>query len=176
MDGVSGTRGFFIKPSPLFSDHFEGDMNTVEARVQDLVEKLRQQDCRITPQRLAILHTLASSHAHPSVEQIFEKVKKDFPTTSIATVYKTVSLLKSMGELIEFSFGDGSNHYDGRDPSPHPHFICQVCRRIDDIDIPELAHIGGQVADRGEYRITAFHINAWGICPSCQAAMEKKKA
>ncbi|NLC71134.1 MAG: transcriptional repressor [Desulfuromonadaceae bacterium] len=151
-------------------------MMTIETRVQDLVEKLRSQDCRITPQRLAILHTLAASHNHPSVEQIFEKVKGDFPTTSIATVYKTISLLKGMGELIEFSFGDGSNHYDGRDPSPHPHFICQICRCIEDIEIPELARIGEQLAGHSDYLITAFHINAWGICPACQAVAEKKKA
>lgn len=151
-------------------------MNTVETRVQGLVEKLRQQDCRITPQRLAILYTLAASHNHPSVDQIFEKVKGDFPTTSIATVYKTISLLKGMGELIEFSFGDGSNHYDGRDPSPHPHFICQVCRRIDDIDIPELAHLGHHLVEGRDYRINALHVNAWGICPACQAAAKQRKA
>lgn len=151
-------------------------MNPVEARVEELVDKLRRQDCRITPQRLAILQTLAASRNHPSVEQIYEKVRGDFPTTSIATVYKTISLLKGMGELIEFSFGDGSNHYDGRDPSPHPHFICQACRRIEDIDIPELASLSHQLADRGDYQITAFHINAWGICPDCQAAMAKKKS
>ncbi|MBN1142438.1 MAG: transcriptional repressor [Deltaproteobacteria bacterium] len=145
-------------------------MKTVETRVQELVEKLRGQDCRITPQRLAILHVLASSRLHPSVEQIFAKVKGDFPTTSIATVYKTISLLKEMGELIEFSFGDGSNHYDGRDPFPHPHFICRFCHRIEDLEIPELKDIGARLAARSDYRITGYQLNCWGICPACHAA------
>lgn len=152
-------------------------MSSVEKRVQGLVEKLRLRSCRITPQRLAILQTLASSCCHPSVEQIFEKVKRDFPTTSIATVYKTVSLLKEMGELIEFSFGDGSNHYDGRDPSPHPHFICRSCHRIEDIEIPELAYIGRHLATCGDYRIDAYQLNCWGLCPACAAAKrESEKA
>ncbi|MBN2427911.1 MAG: transcriptional repressor [Deltaproteobacteria bacterium] len=142
-------------------------MKNVEIRVQDLVDKLRIKDYRITPQRLAILKTLASTRAHPSVEQIFDKVKVDFPTTSIATVYKTVSLLKDMGELIEFSFGEGSNHYDGRSAVPHPHFICTSCRKIEDIDVPDLEMITEKLAEKENYQITAFQLNFYGKCPDC---------
>jgi len=142
-------------------------MKNIEIRVQDLVDKLRVQDYRITPQRLAILKTLASTKSHPSVEQIFEKVKVDFPTTSIATVYKTVSLLKDMGELIEFSFGEGSNHYDGRSAVPHPHFICTGCRKIEDIDVPDLDRISEKIAEKKDYLITAYQLNFYGKCPDC---------
>jgi Fur family peroxide stress response transcriptional regulator len=142
-------------------------MENVDTRVENLVGKLRVKDFRITPQRLAILKTLASSRSHPSVEQIFEKVKVDFPTTSIATVYKTISLLKEMGELIEFSFGDGSNHYDGRIAKPHPHFICTACRKIEDVELPDVERLGEKLAEKTDYRITAYQLNFYGICPDC---------
>ena len=142
-------------------------MKNIEARVQDLVDKLRFKDYRITPQRLAILKTLAASRSHPSVEQIFEKVKVDFPTTSIATVYKTVSLLKDIGELIEFSFAEGSNHYDGRSAVSHPHFICTDCRKIEDVDISDLEGIGEKLAEKENYRVTAYQLNFFGKCPDC---------
>ena len=142
-------------------------MENVEARVEDLLGKLRLKDYRITPQRLAILKTLASNRSHPSVEQIFDKVKIDFPTTSIATVYKTVSLLKEMGELIEFSFGEGSNHYDGYSSVPHPHFICNDCRKIEDVHFPDLERLGEKLAEKEDYRITAFQLNFFGTCPDC---------
>jgi Fur family peroxide stress response transcriptional regulator len=66
-------------------------------RLKEMIDKLRENDFRITPQRLAILRILATSKGHPSVEQIFDQVKKHFPTTSLATVYKTVSLAKEIG-------------------------------------------------------------------------------
>ena len=53
-----------------------------------MLAKLKAHAFRITPQRLAVLKVLAESEGHPTVEQIHEKVKKDFPTTSLATIYK----------------------------------------------------------------------------------------
>ena len=82
-------------------------------RLEKMIQKLREHDHRITPQRLAILNVLAASEGHPSVEQIYARVKTDFPTTSLATVYKNVSLMKSLGEVLELGFSDDSNRYDG---------------------------------------------------------------
>ena len=36
--------------------------------------------------------------------------------TSLATVYKTVTLLKELDEVMELGFGEGSNRYDGNNP------------------------------------------------------------
>ncbi len=61
-----------------------------EHRLRKMVEALRENQFRITPQRLAILKVLAESKGHPSVESIYEQVKPNFPTTSLATIYKAV--------------------------------------------------------------------------------------
>jgi Fur family peroxide stress response transcriptional regulator len=72
-------------------------MANPEARLDELIVRLREQRHRLTPQRMAVLRILAVSEGHPSVEQIYQRVKADFPMTSLATVYKTVTLLKEMG-------------------------------------------------------------------------------
>ena len=66
-----------------------------QARLDQMLAKLREQNFRITPQRLAVLKILSVSDGHPSVERIYNQVKADFPTTSQATVYKTVTLLRN---------------------------------------------------------------------------------
>ncbi len=53
---------------------------------------------------MAVLKIMATSDGHPSVENIYEHVKKRFPTTSLATVYKTVTLLKELNEVLELGF------------------------------------------------------------------------
>ena len=79
---------------------------------------------------MAVLKILAESEQHPSVEQIYDRMKPDLPMTSLTTVYKTVALLKEMGEVLELGFSDDSNRYDGSRPYPHPHLICIKCRKI----------------------------------------------
>jgi Fur family transcriptional regulator, peroxide stress response regulator len=102
---------------------------SADLRLNQMLSKLRGHDFRITPQRLAVLKVLAASDGHPSVEQIYDTVRTQFPTTSIATIYKTVALLRQENEVLEISFPDGSNRYDGKKPYPHPHLICTRCRK-----------------------------------------------
>jgi Fur family peroxide stress response transcriptional regulator len=139
-----------------------------QARLDEMVARLREQGHRLTPQRMAALKVLATSEEHPSVEQIYERVKADFPMISLATVYKTVTLLKDMGEVLELGFSDGSNRYDGNRPYPHPHLICTECRNIVDSEIAILSELPQEVARRTGYRIVSHRLDFFGICPQCQ--------
>jgi Fur family peroxide stress response transcriptional regulator len=153
---VDGCSGEYVVPDP-------------ETRLEELVTKLRERDCRLTPQRMAVLKTLAASDGHPSVEQIYERIKPDFPMTSLATVYKTVTLLKEMGEVLELGFGDGGNRYDGNRPYPHPHLICTRCGAIEDLEVDALSEIPQRIARDTGYRIVSHRLDFFGLCPRCQA-------
>jgi len=137
-------------------------------RLETMLQKLRERKFRITPQRLAVVKILAESKGHPSVEGIYEKVRKDFPTTSLATVYKTVSLLKELGEVLELGFPEGSNRYDGNKPYPHPHVICVRCKKIIDPDLRGIERLSGEVSEKTGFRILNHRVDFFGICPDCQ--------
>jgi Fur family peroxide stress response transcriptional regulator len=137
-------------------------------RLNKMIQELREHDHRITPQRLAILKVLADSEGHPSVEQIYARVKSDFPTTSLATVYKNVSLMKSLGEVLELGFGDDSNRYDGHKPYPHPHLVCTDCRKIIDPDLSMLQDLTHELVEETGFRILNHRLDFFGICPECQ--------
>jgi Fur family peroxide stress response transcriptional regulator len=143
-------------------------MGDPDIRLKTMVQKLREHDHRITPQRLAILRVLAVSEGHPSVEQIYAQVKPDFPTTSLATVYKNVSLLKSLGEVLELGFSDDSNRYDGNKPYPHPHLVCTRCKKIIDPDLSVLADLTQELVQETGFRILNHRMDFFGICPECQ--------
>ncbi len=139
-----------------------------QLRLEQMLTKLREQKFRITPQRLAVLKILAVSDGHPSVEQIFERVKKDFPTTSLATLYKTITLLKQLNEVLELGFSDSGNRYDGNTPYPHPHVICTVCGNIVDPETDAMSNISENIAEQTGYFITNQRLDFFGICPECQ--------
>ena len=137
-------------------------------RLEQLLRALKDQGHRLTPQRLAMLKVIAKSEGHPGVEQIYERIKGDFPTTSLATVYKTVSLLKEMGEVLELSLAHVGNRYDGNKPYPHPHVICTKCGQILDPEFAAMAGISQEMARQTGYQITHHQLNFFGLCPKCQ--------
>jgi Fur family transcriptional regulator, peroxide stress response regulator len=143
-------------------------MTGIQDRTERILGKLKEKGHRITPQRLAIMRILVESQGHPSVEDIFERVKVNFPTTSLATVYKTISVLKELGELLELEFSNGHNRYDGNKPYPHPHLICVQCKRIVDPDLSSLAHLTQELTSDLGYRILSHRLDFYGICPKCQ--------
>ena len=139
-----------------------------QARLDEMITSLKEQGHRLTPQRMAVLKILAADEGHPSVEQVYERVKVDFPMTSLATIYKTVTLLKEMGEVLELGFSDDSNRYDGIRPYPHPHLICTRCRKIVDPEVATLSELHQEVARVSGYQIVSHRLDFFGICPQCQ--------
>ena len=140
----------------------------VKQRMGQMLSKLREHHCRITPQRVAVLRILAASEGHPSVESVYENVRREFPTTSIATVYKTVHLLKQLNEVLELGFPDGSNRYDGNKPFPHPHVICVRCQKIIDPDLGSLEDMTSKVADETGFDVLTHRLDFFGICSECK--------
>jgi Fur family peroxide stress response transcriptional regulator len=139
-----------------------------QRRLEQMIEVLRGKGCRLTPQRLAMLRILSESTGHPSAEQIYEQIRADYPTTSLATVYKTLNLLKNMGEVLEITFPSVGSHYDGNKPYPHPHVICTKCGQILDPEFGGMAEISQDIARQTGYKITHEQLNFFGLCPRCQ--------
>ena len=139
-----------------------------QARLDELIARLRDQGGRITPQRVAVLRVLATSDQHPSAEQIYECVKADFPMTSLATIYKTLALLVEMGELLEIRIGGDSTRYDGRLAQSHPHLICVKCKKIKDLELLPLNPLPKEVSERTGYCVLGYRLDFCGICPECK--------
>ncbi len=143
-------------------------MSDPKLRYDQIVSKLREYNHKLTPQRLAVVKILAHSQGHPNVESIFEQLQKKFPTMSLATVYRNVMLLKSLGEVLEIGLPDGGNRYDGNKPHPHPHVICVRCKSIIDPELDTLKDLNEEVTQETGYRILTHRLDFFGICGNCQ--------
>lgn len=88
--------------------------------------------------------------------------------TSLATVYKTIGIMKKMGEVLELEFSIGANRYDGKHPFPHPHVICTDCGRIMDPDVDGIENLTRQVMETTGFEIDTHRLDFYGCCPQCR--------
>lgn len=140
-----------------------------ERRLESLVLRLRERGYRITPQRLAILRVLILLPGHPTAEDIFLALAKDFPSMSLATVYKTLTMLKQEQEVLEIEFSSRDNRFDALTPTPHPHLICSRCGLVVDPPLPSLPRILEDMTQGTGFAIQTHRLDFFGLCPQCRS-------
>ena len=143
-------------------------LNDLDDRSTVLLERLRQRQCRLTPQRVALINLLTEGRDHPSAGSLYARLAERYPTMSLGTVYKTLTLLKEMGEVLELTLSDGVVHYDIQRTRPHSHLICVGCHKVTDAP-PELDRAADlPLKDPAGFRITGRRLDLYGLCLSCQ--------
>lgn len=133
--------------------------------IDNVVEKFKSKKLKITPQRLGIFRILEGNTLHPSAENIFNEIKKSYPTISFTTVYKTLEILEEMGEILKITIDAGRKHYD---PNTyiHHHIICLKCCKISDIKKDYISpKLPKKILD--EFTPSSYHISFYGTCKKC---------
>jgi len=142
-------------------------MTNPDVRFNQLIAALKERDFRLTPQRVELVRLIAVSEGHPSASQLYASIKRQFPTMSHATVYKTLSLLKEMNQVLEIDLRNDS-HYDGNRPQPHPHLICIKCNQIIDAEVSLDQESLRRLEQASGYQILRPQISLYGLCPDCK--------
>lgn len=141
----------------------------VQHRVDEMRASMSELGVNVTPRRARVLETLASTDCHPTVNEIHSEVRRLYPSTSLATIYNTIELLKEVGQVLELEFSGSPNRYDGLRPDSHPHLICLSCRSVEDMDMFEIEDVSlDQVSHASGYHLVRQRTDYYGICPVCQ--------
>ena len=132
------------------------------------IESVREHGHRLTPQRRLVLEILTHSQDHLDAESIFLKAKQRDEHISLATVYRSLALLKEIGLIVEHSLGEDHAHFETAQPSPHYHFTCESCGRVIEFSAPEIDTILQQLCREKEIQISETHFFVTGKCRTCQ--------
>lgn len=117
-------------------------------------------------QREAIKNYLCSREDHPTADMIYQGIREEFPNVSLGTVYRNLSLLVELGEIIKITT-DGPDHFDAK-VTPHSHFICKQCKSVLDVmvEIPNPIQEVNKQWNFGE--IEDYRMEFRGICKVCK--------
>jgi Fur family peroxide stress response transcriptional regulator len=128
--------------------------------------------------RQAILETIRSTASHPGAQWVYDQLRPQIPDLSLGTVYRNIGVFVADGELVSVGVVNGEERFDG-DTTPHPHFICSRCGRVEDFPSAGGASLGhlteiGEAAGRRrvDLRRTIFR----GLCEDCAAHAQERPA
>ncbi|MBN2146190.1 MAG: transcriptional repressor [Anaerolineales bacterium] len=136
---------------------------------QSLIDALRLQGYRITPQREMIIAVIARSHRHLSAEEVFTQVHRQSIAINLATVYRTLDLLVARGLATRLHLGEGQVVYATCQHGPHIHLVCRKCGALIQGDQQLLATVGEQLLALYGFMADLEHISISGVCSDCQA-------
>ncbi len=135
------------------------------SRRQDDV--FRRAGRRSTPQRRLILDVLEGGAGHLDAEAVHDRVKTRDPRISLATVYRSLAVLRTMGLIVEHRLGEQHGHYELVRDGPHYHFTCRRCGAVIEFGAPGVAAIMRELSERRGVKVSEVHLSAVGLCARC---------
>lgn len=137
---------------------------------EQLALRLKPLGIRLTPQRLAIAEVVVNSADHPTVRDIFERVRDFFPYVTLATVYSTLGLLQEAGIVRELPFQKQSR-YDAN-LSPHANLVCLACGTVVDAAVGQerVAELERAVRRQTNFQVASQRVDFYGHCDGCAPA------
>jgi Fur family peroxide stress response transcriptional regulator len=128
------------------------------------MEILRQYDLKATPQRLAILNIVSTS-GHINIDELYEEIKKQFHSISLATIYKNINTMTENKLLLEVKLPNSKSVYEVV-KSRHAHLSCEICGDIQDMSI-DAEKIFKEISNEYSFKINNTDVIISGICKSC---------
>lgn len=139
----------------------------------DFVPHLRSLGYRTTPQRMAILHVLRHSKRHLSPRDVYQMAKRDIPTLTVSTVYRTLEFLAKNRLARHALVGNGHLRYELAEHNHH-HIVCRVCGGEIEVDHHRLAPLYRKMEAESGYALIDSHVTFFGVCPVCQKSQARR--
>ncbi len=135
---------------------------------REITAVLRRHGYKFTPQRRAVIRTIASSHDHLTPAEIYEKVHQDHPNIGLVTIYRTLDMLAKLELICELHAGGSCHSYTISAPEHHHHLICSNCGKVVDFTGYDLGELGQRLSLETGFKIDSHMLEFVGLCQACQ--------
>ena len=144
------------------------------ATQEELSARLKQLGIRLTPQRLAIAEVVVNSGDHPSVKEVYERVKAFFPYVTLATVYSTLDVLERAAIVRQLPF-QRQSRYDAN-LSPHANLVCVNCGTVVDAEVGQklVSELQSMLEKDSQFEIAAQRVDFYGRCSRCEKESQRQ--
>lgn len=117
-------------------------------------------------QRELILKIVRADMSHPTVDAVYQALRREIPNVSLATVYRNLNLLAENGDIRKIESLDGTAHFDFNTGN-HYHFICINCNKVYDIPCDVAPDAVKKAEELSGCHIISHDLTFQGICHDC---------
>ncbi len=103
------------------------DMGVIKPDCEKVLNKLREQRYRITPQRRRVLEIMCEADDHVSASEIYDRVHDYNPQVNLSTTYRTLEWSESAGVVTRSGSGEGHVIYEPAARGMHHYLVCDRC-------------------------------------------------
>ena len=129
--------------------------------MKDIIDKCQAAGLRMTTQRVVIATLLQESEDHPDVDTIYRRANDIDKSISLATVYRTVTLLEQAGVIEKLEIGDGRARYEAAG-SHHEHLVDVETGDIHEFHHAELEALKERIANEMGFELVAHSLELYG--------------
>lgn len=106
---------------------------------------------------------------HLTADEVYLFAKEKMPNIGIATVYRTLERLATIGVLYKSVFEPGRYRYELYDDTSHyhHHVICLGCGMIFEVEEDLLFNLEQSLQNKG-FKIVDHDLKFFGYCPACK--------
>ncbi|MDT8284589.1 MAG: Fur family transcriptional regulator [Thermovirgaceae bacterium] len=142
----------------------------VNEGTEEYLRRLKSRGFRLTNQRRVIIETLLSNLGiHLNARELLELAQKDDPSIGIATIYRTIDLLNSLGMLNQVNLEEGFLRFEVPDEQMHFHVFCRSCGKT--VHLPDeesrMSDVQGWAQDMG-FDLLPQTFEMAGLCKECR--------
>ena len=130
--------------------------------MNNIEEKCKAKDVRLTDQRKVIAKVMSNSSDHPDVDELHKRVNKVDKKISIATVYRTVKLFEESGILDKHDFKGGKARYEEAPEEHHDHLIDINSGEIIEFVNKDIEILQNKVAEKLGYKLVDHKLELYG--------------
>lgn len=141
-----------------------------------LARRLRTLHVRVTPQRLVVLEALEAHGGHTTAEEVMRWAAPRASGLNLATVYRTLELLVSLGLVAQTDLGGEATAFELVGGAPHHHLVCESCGAVIEMDDALFQSLRADVLRRYGFDARSRHIALFGVCRDCQTASATSEA
>lgn len=141
----------------------------------DFEKILKERGLKLTKQRLQIFKEIISKRGHFEIEDFVQRLKNKGVKVSRATVYRTLSILKDAGLVVEVVKFENKTYYEVGTKRHHDHLICLNCGKFIEFHEDEIEKIQEKVCAKYKFKPVYHRLEIYGICENCNNKNQDKK-
>jgi Fe2+ or Zn2+ uptake regulation protein len=124
----------------------------------------------MTPQRALVLDALETADDHLDAEGIWKRLREKDETINLATVYRTLAILKEMGLVDQRYFARDHKRevYEPINKPEHYHFTCVQCGNVLEFETQRILQARSELEENEGVNLTHVCICFEGYCASCK--------